>query len=236
MLLGGNQLRDENTVQVNGVQYSNRVSLPRNSTRHDRDSVVDAALHLLDEHGLPELTMRRLAGALDVQPSALYHHFDNKQSLLAAVADRIQARARRSPDAALSWRDATTHDANAIRDTLLAYRDGAEVVLSTRAFGLGADEAHRRLRDAIARGHDAATAELAATALLHLILGDATLVQQRIQADSLGVTVPAVSLDTALDSPAASDAAYHEGLRLLLDGLAHRIATRTGSTPDSVSE
>ncbi|GMA92600.1 hypothetical protein GCM10025869_31290 [Homoserinibacter gongjuensis] len=65
--------------------------------RHDRESVVDAALRILDEWGLSELTMRRLGAALEVQPSALYHHFENKQTLLAAVADRIQETARPVP-------------------------------------------------------------------------------------------------------------------------------------------
>ena len=35
------------------------------------------------------ITMRRLAGALKVQPGALYWHFPNKQALLGAVADGV---------------------------------------------------------------------------------------------------------------------------------------------------
>lgn len=174
-----------NSVQVNGVQYSNHVSTGTHA-RHDRTSVVDAAIRILDEWGLPELTMRRLAGALDVQPSALYHHFANKQALLAAVADRIQEAARPAPSPALGWYEATLAEAVNVRDALLAYRDGAEVVLSTRALGLGADAAHARLTAALGRGHDAETAASVATVLLHLILGDASLAQQRLQAESLG--------------------------------------------------
>ena len=41
------------------------------------------------------LTMRRLGAELGVQPSAIYHHFANKQALLAAVADEILARGAR---------------------------------------------------------------------------------------------------------------------------------------------
>ncbi len=212
---GGGAL--ENAVQVNAVQYSESMSAPRNSPRHDRESVVDAALRILDEHGLPELTMRRLAAALDVQPSALYHHFENKQTLLAAVADRIQAGARSAPPERLDWRSAAVAEATHIRDALLAYRDGAEVVLSTRALGLGSDEAHRRLTAALRRGHDPETAELVATALLHLVLGDATLTQQRIQADSLGVVAPQASVDAEGAPP--SDMAFLVGVELILAGL-----------------
>lgn len=190
-------------------------------SRHDRRTVVDTALRLLDEIGLPDLTMRRLAAELDVQPSALYWHVENKQTLLAAVADRIQAAARPSPPAHLTWREATAAEAVAIRDALLAYRDGAEVVLSTRALGLGDDEAHRRLATALERGHDSATARLAATALLHLIFGDATLVQQRLQADALGVTSEAVGLRPD-DVTHRDDEAFLTGVDLLLAGLEQR--------------
>lgn len=201
-----------NGVQVNGVQYTDPVSSDPH-VRHDRVSVVDAALRILDEWGLAELTMRKLASALDVQPSALYHHFANKQSLLAAVADRIQEAARPAPSSELAWYEATLAEAVNVRDALLAYRDGAEVVLSTRALGLGADAAHARLAAALRRGHDAETAGLVATALLHLILGDASLAQQRLQADSLGAVAP--------DAADASDPGlvFRLGVELLLSGL-----------------
>ncbi|MFS0702718.1 TetR family transcriptional regulator, partial [Cellulomonas sp. 179-A 4D5 NHS] len=56
-----------------------------------RAQVVAAALEILDEYGLGDLTMRRLAGSLGVQPGALYWHVANKQALLAEVADAIVA-------------------------------------------------------------------------------------------------------------------------------------------------
>lgn len=208
-----------NGVQVNGVQYSEHMN-PEPHARHDRASVVATALRILDEQGLPELTMRRLASALEVQPSALYHHFENKQSLLAAVADRIQEAARPAPSPALGWYDATLAEAEAVRDALLAYRDGAEVVLSTRALGLGADASHARLAAALERGHDPETAALVATALLHLILGDASLAQQRLQADSLGAVAPG--------APDASDPGlvFRLGVELLLSGLQLAVESR----------
>lgn len=215
-----------NGVQVNGVQYSEHMIARRNPTpRHDRTSVVDVALRLLDDYGLPDLTMRRLAAALDVQPSALYWHFENKQTLLAAVADRIQSHIQsRIPDGA-DWREATRAEAIAIRDALLAYRDGADVVLSTRALGLGSDEGHRRLVAALERGHDRDTAERAATAILHLVFGDALLLQQRIQADSLGAV--------AADSPLAGDpdADFGWAVELLLRGLQLSRAEAPAETP-----
>ena len=64
--------------------------------RYRRADVVDHAIAVLDAYGLADLTMRRLGAELGVQPSALYHHFANKQALLAAVADEILVRGART--------------------------------------------------------------------------------------------------------------------------------------------
>ena len=64
---------------------------------HKRD-VVDAATAILDNYGIADLTMRRLARELDVSPGALYWHFTNKQQLLGAVCRPDPARRRRAAD------------------------------------------------------------------------------------------------------------------------------------------
>jgi AcrR family transcriptional regulator len=197
--------------------------------RHSRDDVVEAALRILDDLGLPDLTMRRLAAALAVQPRALYWHFPNKQTLIAELADRIVA-ARRVPaaadpaaadpsaaDPAADWRDAVRGEAAALRDALLAYRDGAEVVSSTLALGLGSPETVDRLARAVARGgFDLETSHRAATALLHFVLGHVSHEQQRLQYDSLGVLADGDRSPFDEDDPAA---AFAFGVDLLVGGL-----------------
>jgi len=76
---------------------------------------------LLDELGLPDLTMRRLASTLEVQPSALYWHFPNKQALLASVADQIIARARHLPSRASEWMPAARRGASALLHFILGH-------------------------------------------------------------------------------------------------------------------
>lgn len=147
--------------------------------RHDRRSVVDCALRLLDDVGLPDLSMRRLATELGVQPSALYWHFASKQELLAAVADRILL-AIPAPDP----RVPLTEVADAVRDALLAYRDGAEVVLSTFALRLGARRAQDALRASLAADGDGD--QDTADAVFEFILGHTMLLQQRMHAQSIG--------------------------------------------------
>ena len=56
------------------------------ATRNRRVDVIDHAIGVLDEHGLAELSMRRLAADLGVRPSALYHHVANKEELLDLLA------------------------------------------------------------------------------------------------------------------------------------------------------
>jgi AcrR family transcriptional regulator len=53
-----------------------------------RDGIVDAARCLVSDHGLEALTLRRLADTLSVSATALYAHFDDKNDLLRAVAER----------------------------------------------------------------------------------------------------------------------------------------------------
>lgn len=49
--------------------------------------IVERALAIADREGLAALSMRRLAGALDVTPMALYHHVASKDELLDLMAD-----------------------------------------------------------------------------------------------------------------------------------------------------
>ncbi|GAB3566952.1 TetR/AcrR family transcriptional regulator C-terminal domain-containing protein [Spelaeicoccus albus] len=181
---------------------------------HTRDDVVRTALHILDEYGLPDLTMRRLANALGVQPSALYWHFANKQNLLAELADRIVARAA-ADDPDSSWTTSVRAEAVALRDALLAYRDGAEVVAGTLALGLGSTMARDRFAAAVAAGgFDRETARRAAMALLHFVLGHVSYEQQRMQYDSVGVLADALPVGGA--DPTAE---FTFGIDLIVAGL-----------------
>jgi TetR/AcrR family tetracycline transcriptional repressor len=189
--------------------------------RNNRDDVIEAALRILDQQGLPDLTMRHLAATLGVQPSALYWHFPNKQSLLAAVSDRIIASARPLAGSNGDWQTGVRGEAAALHDALLAYKDGAEVVSSTLALGLGASDLQRRLSAAIGvGGFDERTTSLAAETMVHFIVGHAFHRQQRIQADSLGAVAREHSLDRedpAVD--AREPQAFELGVTLLVAGL-----------------
>lgn len=192
--------------------------------RLSREEVARAALHILDELGLPDLTMRRLAADLDVRPGALYWYFPDKQTLLADLADRIVAQGEPT-EAAGGWEDQLRRVALALRHALLAYRDSAEIVSSSLALGLGRNPAFSRLCGALASGQfDAEMIQRAAAVMLHFILGHVSLEQQRTQYDTLGALA---------DEPAgvhrrSGDDAFRFGVDTIIAGLRQQSLTRPG--------
>jgi AcrR family transcriptional regulator len=55
----------------------------------DKDQIVEAAIAFIEENGLPELSMRRLAADLGVGTMTLYNHVPNKDALLNGVVQTI---------------------------------------------------------------------------------------------------------------------------------------------------
>lgn len=184
--------------------------------RYHRSDVVARALQVLDAYGLADLTMRRLGAELGVQPSALYHHFANKQSLLAGVAEEILRRGRRA-DRPVAWEERVVFVCAELRDAMLAYRDGAEVVATVRSFGLGAHEPYDELVAALRDGGlDDEVAPVAARTLLHFVFGHAMDEQTQLQAASAG----------AISDGVRESSDFELGLALVLDGIRGRAGAR----------
>jgi AcrR family transcriptional regulator len=68
------------------ISTSSRRGRPSTVTTED---VVHAAVTLIDEGGVENLTMRALAAALGVAPMTLYRHVTDKQMLLALIPDAL---------------------------------------------------------------------------------------------------------------------------------------------------
>lgn len=185
--------------------------------RYRRDDVVARAVDVLDGYGLADLTMRRLGAELGVQPSALYHHFANKQSLLAAVADEILARS--SWPASGTWDERAGGICSVLRDALLAYRDGAEVVATVWSFGLGAAYPYDALVLALGEAGLGELAPVAARTLLHFVYGHAVDEQTHLQAASVG----------AIDDEPRESSDFETGLGLVMAGIQLAVALRQAS-------
>lgn len=185
-----------------------------------QDSIIAASLGILDEFGLADLTMRRVASELDVKAGALYWHFPNKQTLLAAVADQVLA-GLEEPDGRSDIAEWLTSWADRFRQLLLAHRDAAELVASALALRLGAVdpcESGRLRLEELGLGGDEADATMQAH--LHFVLGHTVEEQTRSQLVALGVLEHA---DTD-----RSERHFATGVALLVNGVSQVLSATDG--------
>jgi len=107
---------------------------PRRRRTLNQAVVVQAAIALLDEIGLDELTMRRLAERLGVKAASLYRHVRNKEELLALLGDEITSEIP-LPRTTGTWQEQLVDAGWNVRRGLLAHRDAARVLASTPPAG-----------------------------------------------------------------------------------------------------
>ena len=181
-----------------------------------RETITAAALAILGEYGLGDVSMRRVATSLGVAPGALYWHIENKQELIASLAAEIVRPV--SADAAAAETTDTAALAASLRAHVLEVRDGAEVVLAA----LSQPDAPVReeliavfvaqVRAEWGERASASVARGAAANLVYMTLGAAMVYQAGAQLAALTGEAPAIS---------AADAAkeHAEGVALLLAGL-----------------
>ena len=152
--------------------------------------------------------MRRVADELGVKAGALYYHVPNKQSLLAGVADVILSEVPvPAVEDVASW---LTTWGRGLRSALLAHRDGAELVASTSALGMGEIDVTAVGRSRLeAVGNEDPKATMAA--FLHFIVGHVMAEQTRSQLVALGV-LPRFDHQRA-------ETEFEHGLALLVRGV-----------------
>jgi AcrR family transcriptional regulator len=98
------------------------------------EEIGRAALKIVDQEGLRELTMRRLADELGTGPASLYRHVSSRDDLLVEVADLVLGELD-APDPALAWHDAVEQLAHSLRRVLVGHR--GLVVITSNAPLLG---------------------------------------------------------------------------------------------------
>lgn len=99
-----------------------------------KESIVEAALQLLDEQGVDGLTVRALADKLGVKAPALYWHLSGKREMVDEMSTEIWRRVRRELDAlppGIAWDEELRAFAGIVRRALLSHRDGARVFAGT---------------------------------------------------------------------------------------------------------
>ncbi|MFD5511474.1 TetR/AcrR family transcriptional regulator C-terminal domain-containing protein [Streptomyces sp. NPDC127051] len=100
--------------------------------RLDPDTVIRAALELLDEKGLDALSTRTVADRLGVRMNTVLWHVKTKARMLELMADAVIGEI--ALDALPEGRDERVRAlARRYRGALLAHRDGAALVVGTNA-------------------------------------------------------------------------------------------------------
>jgi TetR/AcrR family tetracycline transcriptional repressor len=104
---------------------------------HSQQRIIDAAIDLLNEDGLNNFSLRKLAGMVDMKAPALYWHFKSKEALIDYMAEAIlQAEFKdlepRQTDEL--WQDWLIKTCMRLRNAMRAHRDGARVVAGAHLY------------------------------------------------------------------------------------------------------
>jgi TetR/AcrR family tetracycline transcriptional repressor len=199
----------------------------------DPARIVDAAMAVLDEHGLDGLTVRRIADRLAVRNPALYWHVASRQEIVDRLAERILLAAEAADEPGAPWQARLRGMARAFRRAMLAHRDGARVVASAN---LGTGPQVARVEGALAFLAEAGFTEhdslLGVLAVFDYTLG-ATMEEQAdpgrrddtpsSRPDGRALAPRLAAAMAAMARPFDGDAVFEGGLGLLLDGLATRL-------------
>lgn len=100
-------LREEGlTLARPGVGTVVAGRVPRHDHELSRERIVRAATAIADEHGMAELTMRRLAAELGVATMSLYRHVPSRDELVVAMIDLALGAIRLPSRRPADWRTA----------------------------------------------------------------------------------------------------------------------------------
>jgi TetR/AcrR family tetracycline transcriptional repressor len=197
-----------------------------------RDDVVRTAVEVLDDEGLPGLTLRAVATRLGVSAPTLYWHVKDKRHLLDLVAEQVLADlpdAQRPPRPGESVWEWLADSARLRRALLLAHRDSVQVVAGNRPTESGMQQIEQTLGVLVAAGLEPGEAVRVLTALGSFILGDALETQaarERPLEELPGGVERFPTLLAATRSLGGEDERFEEGLGLLMDGLRARLEGR----------
>ena len=95
-----------------------------------QQSAVEAALAMIDQNGLEALSLSSVARVLDVSAPSLYHHFHDKDELLANVARRLLQEVGKQQEVwSSNWDERMIELGLATRRVMLRHPNAASLVL-----------------------------------------------------------------------------------------------------------
>ena len=213
----------------------------------ERETILEAALAILNEVGIDQLTTRRIAARLCVQQPALYWHFRSKSALLDALNELMLTRFHQSrlPTPGQRWDDFTLANARSFRRALLSVRDGARINAGTRPTAREFADSERQLEVYVEAGFTPQEALNIAIAVTRYVVGFVLEEQgerERDDAESewnsgdpANEVAPYPILSTAIEpllkgGTINTESVFEGGLGYMLAGMRESLATKSAKT------
>jgi AcrR family transcriptional regulator len=198
-----------------------------------RSKAAEAALEVIDEHGLEDLSLALVAKKLGVRPPSLYHHFTDKSELLQEVARMMLVKVPDVPTTGESFEERIIARCVATRMAMLQHPNAAPLIL--RYFP----------RHLLLAAYDRAAAEEPYPTAIQMTVIDAiekyTYGAALFEASARARNIPPMpqidaerypSLARAVaDNPFDDNQLFVEALRLFLAGVRARVATDSIGQP-----
>lgn len=152
---------------------------PRRSV--SQSDIVDAAFEILEEKGVAAVSVRGVAAALGLTPTAMYTYFASKNALLQAMVEQLLSGVAKHPQSigdasAPAWRERVVAIALALRARLAEHAGSIVLVTSGPLDGPNALALAETLIEAfVESGLDAPDAARAGHAVRAFTLGQAAL-------------------------------------------------------------
>lgn len=131
-----NRQFDRQQERIN-AQFRHRRERMQERLSQKREEIIAGALELLNEDGINELSLRKLARKLNIQAPALYWYFKNKENLIDHLAEEILAQKFKDLKACPpgeDWKEWFMTTCTTLRNAMLDYRDGARVVAGAHLY------------------------------------------------------------------------------------------------------
>lgn len=216
---------------------------PRRREPLDRDRILRAALRLIDQHGLAELSMRRLGAELGVQAMAVYRHLPSKQAVIEGVREMIfdeLAALRPTETPSGRWDDGLVALAHAFRDACRRHPHALSLFATDVDRGYAAsaslhEPALRRLVDAgfpLVEAAEALRIVVRYVLATELLVLSVTTVRHPLtdeEIDRMGAEHPLVGQLVRSLTVRTPDSLEDPGLELIVAGLRQRLASYTGA-------
>lgn len=189
--------------------------------------VCETALRMIDEDGIDNFSVRRLAAEIGVNAASFYHHFDNKEAILAGAAQLALAEVRTPGSPSEDWQVWFLRNTLTLHKVLRRHPELIEIVLRRNMFRLGLPEIEKTYALLERQGLPIGLAPTLMESLEAFVAGQIML--ERFGDSALGPDngeYPAVRRAYA-ERALSADEAFELGCRKIIEGIAEAAADVT---------